>query len=90
MLYSCSPECTDPRHRHALARSAHLKAPSLRAAATRVIARGRGNKARVVDLYPYDMGDEDPRGLLAQVKRLPRAARGLIAGGNAARLLKLQ
>jgi aminocarboxymuconate-semialdehyde decarboxylase len=40
--------------------------------------------------YPYDMGDEDPLGLLAQVKRLPKAERDLIAGGNAARLLKLK
>jgi aminocarboxymuconate-semialdehyde decarboxylase len=40
--------------------------------------------------YPYDMGEEDPLGLLAQVKRLPRAARDMIAGDNAARLLKLK
>jgi aminocarboxymuconate-semialdehyde decarboxylase len=40
--------------------------------------------------YPYDMGEEDPLGLLAQVKRLPRASRDLIAGGNAARLLKIK
>ena len=40
--------------------------------------------------YPYDMGEEDPLGLLAQVKRLPRASRDLIQGGNAARLLKIK
>lgn len=40
--------------------------------------------------YPYDMGDEDPLGMLAQVKRLPRADRDLVAGGNAARLLKIK
>ncbi len=40
--------------------------------------------------YPYDMGEEDPLGLLAQVKRLPRASRELIQGGNAARLLKIK
>jgi aminocarboxymuconate-semialdehyde decarboxylase len=40
--------------------------------------------------YPYDMGDEDPLGMLARVKRLPRADRELIAGGNAARLLKIK
>jgi aminocarboxymuconate-semialdehyde decarboxylase len=40
--------------------------------------------------YPYDMGEEDPLGLLAQVKRLPKAGRELITGGNAARLLKLK
>jgi aminocarboxymuconate-semialdehyde decarboxylase len=40
--------------------------------------------------YPYDMGEEDPLGLIAQVKRLPRASRELIQGGNAARLLKIK
>jgi aminocarboxymuconate-semialdehyde decarboxylase len=40
--------------------------------------------------YPYDMGEDDPLGLLAQVKRLPKASRDLVAGGNAARLLKLK
>jgi aminocarboxymuconate-semialdehyde decarboxylase len=40
--------------------------------------------------YPYDMGDEDPLGTLGQIKRLPKAARELVAGGNAARLLKLK
>jgi aminocarboxymuconate-semialdehyde decarboxylase len=37
--------------------------------------------------YPYDMGEEDPLGLIAQVKKLSRADRQLIEGGNAARLL---
>lgn len=40
--------------------------------------------------YPYDMGEEDPLGLIAQVKRLPKASRDLITGGNAARLLKIK
>ena len=40
--------------------------------------------------YPYDMADEHPLDTLAQVKRLPKADRDLIAGGNAARLLKLK
>jgi aminocarboxymuconate-semialdehyde decarboxylase len=40
--------------------------------------------------YPYDMGEEDPLGLIAQVKKLPRADRDLIQGGNAARLLKIK
>ncbi|MFL6692327.1 MAG: amidohydrolase family protein [Ramlibacter sp.] len=40
--------------------------------------------------YPYDMGDDDPLGMVAQVKRLPKADRDLIVGGNAARLLKLK
>ena len=40
--------------------------------------------------YPYDMADDDPLGTLAQVKRLPKLARELVAGGNAARLLKFK
>ena len=36
--------------------------------------------------YPYDMGEDDPRGLLAEVKRLSAKDRKLIEGGNAARL----
>lgn len=40
--------------------------------------------------YPYDMGEEDPLGLIAQVKKLPKADRLLIEGGNAARLLKIK
>jgi aminocarboxymuconate-semialdehyde decarboxylase len=40
--------------------------------------------------YPYDMGEEDPLGLIAQVKRLSKADRDLIQGGNAARLLKIK
>jgi aminocarboxymuconate-semialdehyde decarboxylase len=40
--------------------------------------------------YPYDMGEEDPLGLIAQVKKLSRADRQLIEGGNAARLLGIK
>jgi aminocarboxymuconate-semialdehyde decarboxylase len=40
--------------------------------------------------YPYDMGEVDPLGLIKQVKRLPKAARDLIQGGNAARLLDIK
>jgi aminocarboxymuconate-semialdehyde decarboxylase len=40
--------------------------------------------------YPYDMGEDDPLGLVAQVKRLPKADRDLVVGGNAARLLKIR
>ena len=40
--------------------------------------------------YPYDMGEDDPLGLLAQVKKLSKADRQLVAGGNAARLLKIK
>ena len=40
--------------------------------------------------YPYDMGDDDPLGLLAQVRKLSKADRELVAGGNAARLLRIK
>ncbi len=40
--------------------------------------------------YPYDMGEDDPLGLIKQVKRLPKTARDLIQGGNAARLLGIK
>ena len=39
--------------------------------------------------YPYDMGDEDPLGTIAQA-RLTRAEREMVQGGNAARLLKIK
>ena len=40
--------------------------------------------------YPYDMGEEDPVGLIGSVPRLKRAERHMIEGGNAARLLKIR
>jgi aminocarboxymuconate-semialdehyde decarboxylase len=40
--------------------------------------------------YPYDMGEDDPRGLLAQVKRLSKADRQQIEGLNAMKLLKIK
>ncbi len=40
--------------------------------------------------YPYDMGEEDPVGLIGSVPRLKNAERQMIEGGNAARLLKLR
>src|SRR5437773_2224186 len=40
--------------------------------------------------YPYDMGEEDPVGLIGSVPRLKRAERDMIEGGNAARLLKVR
>ena len=39
--------------------------------------------------YPYDMGEEDPVGLLAAVTGLPPAEQALVLGGNAARLFGL-
>ncbi len=39
--------------------------------------------------YPFDMGETDPLGLLGRVADLGDRERSLIAGGNAARLLRL-
>jgi aminocarboxymuconate-semialdehyde decarboxylase len=40
--------------------------------------------------YPYDMGEEDPLGLIGSVRGLTRDQRAMIEGGNAARLLKIK
>jgi aminocarboxymuconate-semialdehyde decarboxylase len=40
--------------------------------------------------YPYDMGEEDPLGLIAQVKGVSKIDKDLIRGGNAARLLRIK
>ena len=40
--------------------------------------------------YPYDMGEEDPLGLIGSVRDLTRDQRAMIEGGNAARLLKIK
>jgi aminocarboxymuconate-semialdehyde decarboxylase len=40
--------------------------------------------------YPYDMGEDDPLGLIGSVRGLKRAERDMIEGGNAARLLKIR
>jgi len=40
--------------------------------------------------YPFDMGEEDPVGLIGSVPRLPAAEKERIMGGNAARLLKIR
>ena len=40
--------------------------------------------------YPYDMGEENPLGLIGSVKKLSKADRELVQGGNAARLLKIK
>lgn len=40
--------------------------------------------------YPYDMGEDDPRGLIGRVEGLSGEDRALIEGGNAARLLNLE
>lgn len=40
--------------------------------------------------YPFDMGEDDPVGLINSVPRLPSAEKEKIMGGNAARLLKIR
>jgi aminocarboxymuconate-semialdehyde decarboxylase len=40
--------------------------------------------------YPYDMGEEDPVGLIGDIPGLKRAERDMIEGGNARRLLKIR
>ncbi len=40
--------------------------------------------------YPYDMGEEDPLGLIKSVKRLSTEDRRLIEGGNAMKLLNIK
>ena len=40
--------------------------------------------------YPYDMGEDDPRGLIAEVKMLSAQDRKLIEGGNAMKLFKIK
>ena len=39
--------------------------------------------------YPFDMGEEDPVGLINSVPRLPSAEKERIMGGNAVRLVKI-
>jgi aminocarboxymuconate-semialdehyde decarboxylase len=59
LLYQCSPDCTDPtHHHHARARSAALRATGVKAAATRVVARGRAGKTKVVDLHCHYLNPE--------------------------------
>ncbi len=40
--------------------------------------------------YPYDMGEEDPLGLIAQSQAPAQGRAALIAGGSTARLLKIK
>jgi aminocarboxymuconate-semialdehyde decarboxylase len=39
--------------------------------------------------YPYDMGEVDPLGLIASVKKLSKADKALIQGGNAQNVLRV-
>jgi aminocarboxymuconate-semialdehyde decarboxylase len=50
---------------------------------------GPGNVLLGTD-YPYDMGEENPVGLIGSIPRLKHAEREMIEGGNAARLLKIR
>jgi aminocarboxymuconate-semialdehyde decarboxylase len=58
LLYTCSPDCTDPRHQHGRTRSAALKAPAGRASATAKVVRGRAGKTKVVDLHCHYLNPE--------------------------------
>ena len=40
--------------------------------------------------YPYDMGEDDPRGLIAEVNKLKAEDRRLIEGGNAMKIFKIK
>ena len=40
--------------------------------------------------YPHRMGEENPLNLIMQVRKLSKADRQLVTGGNAARLLKIK
>jgi len=40
--------------------------------------------------YPYDMGEDDPRGLIAEVNKLKAEDRKLIEGGNAMKIFKIK
>ena len=40
--------------------------------------------------YPYDMGEDDPRGLIAEVSKLKAEDRKLIEGGNAMKIFKIK
>lgn len=55
----------------------------------RLIARWGADHVLLGTDYPYDMGEADPLGLLDRVDGLAPADRALVAGGNAARLLRL-
>ncbi|HEX2546156.1 MAG TPA: hypothetical protein VHL79_14850, partial [Ramlibacter sp.] len=58
MFYTCSPACTDPRHRHGRTSSAHLRLPGLKSSATKTVARSRSGKTKVVDLHCHYLNPE--------------------------------
>ena len=59
MFYTCSPDCTDPRHQHGPARSAAARVAATTAkASARPVARSRSGKSRVVDLHCHYLNPE--------------------------------
>jgi aminocarboxymuconate-semialdehyde decarboxylase len=54
-----------------------------------LIARYGADHVLLGSDYPYDMGAEDPVGVVMAVDGLDEQDRALVLGGNAARLLKL-
>jgi aminocarboxymuconate-semialdehyde decarboxylase len=55
-----------------------------------LIARYGADHVLLGSDYPYDMGADDPVGLVRRVEGLDDAARAKVLGGNAARLLRLE
>lgn len=56
----------------------------------RLIERQGADRVLMGSDYPYDMGDDDPVGLVASVAGLSEADRARVLGGNASRLFGLQ
>lgn len=54
-----------------------------------LIARYGADHVLLGSDYPYDMGDDDPVGLVTSVEGLDEKGRAQVLGGNAARLLRL-
>jgi aminocarboxymuconate-semialdehyde decarboxylase len=78
MFYTCSPDCTNPRHKHAPARAAAATVAGATAKLSRPVARTRVGKSKVVDLHCHylnpvvnaktahlDLGKYDPTTVFA-------------------------
>jgi aminocarboxymuconate-semialdehyde decarboxylase len=78
MFYTCSPDCTNPLHKHAPARAAAATVAGATAKLSRPVARTRAGKSKVVDLHCHylnpvvnaktahlDLGKYDPTTVFA-------------------------
>jgi aminocarboxymuconate-semialdehyde decarboxylase len=78
MFYTCSPDCTNPRHKHGPARAAAATVAGATAKLSRPVARTRAGKSKVVDLHCHylnpvvnaktahlDLGKYDPTTVFA-------------------------